>query len=186
MNRYFDMLAPIYDRIIGQADPEKLLQLLQLPISGWLLEAGGGTGRISTLLRPLVGGLVLSDLSQSMLKQSRLKGNLLPVLGVAERLPFPDSAFDRVLVVDALHHFHDQRLAIGELIRVLKPGGRMVIEEPDINRWQGKLVALAEKVALMGSHFYPPEAIQAMVAIYGLSARVESDGGFAAWVVADK
>ncbi len=186
MNRYFDLLAPVYDRIIGQTDPQKLHQLLQLPISGWLLEAGGGTGRVSAAFGPMVGGLVLSDLSRPMLKQAQSKRGLLPVLGVAEMLPFPNNCFDRVLVVDALHHFRDQACAIGELVRVLKPGGRLVIEEPDVDRWRGKLVALAEKLALMGSCFYSPEAILKMITAHGLSARVDNSGGFAAWVVADK
>ncbi|OQY37129.1 MAG: hypothetical protein B6243_01300, partial [Anaerolineaceae bacterium 4572_5.2] len=67
-----------------------------------------------------------------------------------ERFPFPDNSFDRALVVDALHHFHNQEQAIAELVRVLKKGGRLVIEEPDIHRFAIKLVALAEKAALMG------------------------------------
>jgi len=90
------------------------------------------------------------------------------------------------VVVDALHHFADQRAAIGELLRVLKPGGRLVIEEPDINRFAVKFVALAERLALMRSHFFAPTDICAMVVAYGAPARIESDHGFAAWVLAEK
>ena len=45
MNIHFDWLAPIYDRVISQPEPDKLRQLLGLP-AGRLLEAGGGTGGI--------------------------------------------------------------------------------------------------------------------------------------------
>jgi hypothetical protein len=48
------------------------------------------------------------------------------------------------------------------------------------------MVALAEKVALMRSRFYYPLEIRDMVAAHGLAAYVETDGRFAAWVVADK
>ena len=71
-------------------------------------------------------------------------------------------------------------------MRVLKPGGRLVIEEPDLRRFAVKMVAVAEKVALMQSHFYYPKEIQEMVAVQELDVRLVSDGGFAAWIVADK
>lgn len=186
MNLHFDLLASSYDRLIAPPDPDQLRSLLRLPTAGWLLEAGGGTGRIASLMRPLVGRLVISDLSAPMLSQAQAKGIACPVQAHAERLPFPDEHFDRVLAVDALHHFADQHQAIGELIRVLKPGGRLVIEEPDINRFPVKLIALAEKLALMGSHFYSPQRIRYMMLAHGLPAYVQNDGQFTAWIFGDK
>ncbi|MCB8918022.1 MAG: class I SAM-dependent methyltransferase [Ardenticatenaceae bacterium] len=183
---HFGFLAPFYDRVIGPPDASRWRELLGLPVPGRVLDAGGGTGRVSAQLLPLVGDLVISDLSAKMLRQAQQKGVRQPVAAHVEKLPFADNSFDRVLVVDALHHFCDQREAIADLVRVLRPGGRMVIEEPDLNRLSVKFVAIAEKVALMRSHFYYPAQIQAMIAAHGLSVRIEHDGHFAAWVIADK
>lgn len=183
---HFGFIAPLYDRLIGPPDREQLRQLLQLPVAGALLDAGGGTGRVSGQLSSLVGQLVISDESTAMLRQAREKALCCPVAGLVERLPFPDSSFERVLVVDALHHFADQQRAIGELIRVLQPGGRLVIEEPDLRRLLVKGIALGEKLMLMRSHFYYPHEIGRMVAGYGLQPQIESDGQFASWIVADK
>lgn len=185
-NWHFDFLAPFYDRAIPPPEPERLARLLRLPIAGALLEAGGGTGRVAARLAGQVGQLVVSDLSAQMLAEVRAKALCCPVQARVERLPFPDGFFDRVLVVDALHHFSDQPGGIADLVRVLKPGGRLVIEEPDIERSQVKLIALAEKLALMGSHFHSPEAIRDMLAAHGLSAIIERDELITAWVVADK
>lgn len=186
MNLHFDLLAPFYDRAIRPPGTDRLAAALRLPTTGWLLDAGGGTGRVSSPLQPLVGRLVISDLSVPMLEQARVKGVACPVQSYAERLPFPDHQFDRVLVVDAMHHFADQRQAIGELLRVLKPGGRLVIEEPDIALLRVKLVAWAEKLALMGSRFYAPHDLAVMVSAYGFSAAVQPHDAFSAWVMVDK
>ncbi len=183
---HFGFLAPLYDRVIPPPDLSRLRDRLQLPSTGRLLDAGGGTGRVSSQLRHLVDEVIISDLSVPMLKQTQIKGKLQPALTRAERLPFPTASFDRVVVVDALHHFGKQREAIGDLLRVLKPGGRLVIEEPDIHRLVVKFVALGEKLALMRSHFYAVEQIRGMIAAYGHAAAIERDQQFTAWIIVDK
>lgn len=183
---HFNLLAPFYDRVIPPPDPERLRALLRLPTAGRMLDAGGGTGRVSTQLQQLVGELVLTDASSGMLKQAQRKDDLRLTMAHAERLPFADESFDRILVVDALHHFHDQHQAVADLLRVLRPGGRLVIEEPDLNRLRVKFMALAERLALMRSHFFSPEAIAGMVRDNGLTARIERDDLITAWVMVDK
>ena len=185
MIEHFDALAPLYDRLIAPPDPARLHALLALPTNGWLLDAGGGTGRITSQLRSFAGNVVLLDRSQPMLRQAQAKG-LSALQSDVNRLPFADDQFDRVVVVDALHHFANQRAAIGELVRVVKPGGRLVIEEPDIALAVVKLVAVAERLALMGSYFATADEISAMVIACGGRVRVERDGKFAVWVIAEK
>jgi len=182
---HFDLLAPLYDRFIETPDPAQLRGLLDIPEGGRVLDAGGGTGRVAALLRPLAGEFVLLDQSLQMLRKAQAKG-LEPLRGDVARMPFPDASFDRVVVVDALHHFSNPRASIGDLMRVLKPGGRLVIEEPDIRLGVVKLVVLAEWLAVMGSHFFTPDEIRDMVVSYGATARIEADGHFSAWVIADK
>jgi ubiquinone/menaquinone biosynthesis C-methylase UbiE len=183
---HFGLLAPIYDKLVPPPDVSRLGDLLRLPTTGRLLDAGGGTGRVTSQLRSLVGELVLTDVSAGMLQQAQQKADIDISQAHAERLPFPDASFDRVLVVDALHHFCDQELAIADLLRVLKPGGRLVIEEPDLNRFSVKMIAVAEKIALMRSHFYYPTEISAIIADHGQTAHIESDDQVSVWVVVDK
>lgn len=159
---HFDVLAPFYDRVIPFSRLEKMLNLLGLPAPVRLLDAGGGTGRVSAALRPYLREVVLADISDGMLAQAQAKG-LNTVQAASENLPFESDSFDRILMVDALHHVFHQANTLRELFRVLKPGGRLLLEEPDLRAPAVKLIALAEKLALMRSHFLPPEKIIALL-----------------------
>jgi ubiquinone/menaquinone biosynthesis C-methylase UbiE len=159
---HFGILAPVYEKFIKPREPERLIELLELPVGGRLLDVGGGTGRVSGFLVDLVDEVIIADLSQKMLNQSHSKSGLLPVCSHSEKLPFSEGTFERVIMIDALHHVCDQSQTAAELWRVLKPGGLIVIEEPNIQHWGVKLVALGEKLALMRSHFLAPGQIQGL------------------------
>jgi len=186
MPDHFNLLAPFYERLIPPPDTGRLRDLLALPTAGKLLDAGGGTGRVSSQLIDLVGEIVLTDVADGMLQEAKRKGDLDLSLAHAETLPFADESFDRVLVVDALHHFCDQEQAAADLVRVLKRGGRLVIEEPDLNHFRVKLIAVAEKVALMRSRFYYPNKISDFFTDLGVTAYIDYDDQITAWVVVDK
>ena len=187
INRHFDLIAPLYERFIPAPDPQRLISVLDLPSDGsiWLLDAAGGTGRVTEQLCPLVQRLVICDLSRPMLLQTRQKACVLPGQARVERLPFADNTFQRILVVDAFHHFGDQTGTAAELARVLSPGGRLVIEEPDIRRMPVKLIALGETLLLMGSHFRSPIWMRALLAGNGLETVIETEDA-TAWVIGTK
>ncbi len=159
---HFDLIAPWYERLIHPQDPTRLLAALALTPESRVLDAGGGTGRVAQFLRP-VGQLVVADLSVGMLRYAQQKPQVQAVAARTEELPFPDATFDRVVMVDALHHVFHQAHTVAELWRVLAPGGRLVIEEPDFHLWAIKLLALGEKILLMRSHFLRPQAIAALL-----------------------
>lgn len=183
---HFGPIAGLYERFAQRFDVGDLADRLALPVDGWLLDAGGGTGRVAVALRPHVSRAVVVDFSHGMVRRAAGKPGIWAVRGVAESLPFPDDFFARVVVVDAFHHFHHHPQAARELWRVLAPGGRLVIEEPNIHKKVVKLVALTEKVLLMRSRFYPPEAIAAMFAALGGRTQVDTDHRFNAWVIVEK
>jgi ubiquinone/menaquinone biosynthesis C-methylase UbiE len=186
MLHHFDIMAPFYDRVIHKLDLKRLINLLKLPASGRMLDAGGGTGRVSFRLRTMIDEVVVCDLSFPMLKQAKLKGRLWTAQSHIEQLPFPDESFERIMVVDALHHFCNQRQSIQELLRVLKTGGRLVIEEPNIDKFIIKWLALAEKLFLMRSHFFSSDEIVAIINELGCNACVDKDDRFFFWVVVEK
>jgi demethylmenaquinone methyltransferase/2-methoxy-6-polyprenyl-1,4-benzoquinol methylase len=168
---HFGWIAPYYDRLASEPDVSIWRELLRLPAQGRLLDAGGGTGRLSSPLAADVNQVVLADPAWKMAEQARQKGVLTPLVCEAEALPFASGSFARVMMVDAFHHVRDQALVSKELLRVLAPGGRLVIVEPDIDQWGVKVVALMEKLLLMRSHFLRGQQIRALYA--GSHALVE-------------
>jgi demethylmenaquinone methyltransferase/2-methoxy-6-polyprenyl-1,4-benzoquinol methylase len=154
---HFAVIAPLYARVT-YSKAAVMRELADLPVSGRLLDVGGGTGRVSAAVRDLVDEVVIADVSFGMLKESP-RSQLDPICGGSESLPFADDSFERVIMVDALHHVIHHADSAREMFRVLKPGGMLVIEEPDIRTFGVKLIALAEKLLLMRSHFLAPDQI---------------------------
>ena len=124
---HFDFLAPFYEKVIPPAAIEAMLRELDPSPNCRLLDAGGGTGRVSGYLQEHVGSVVLADISMGMLREATLKEGLRPTCALTESMPFGEDFFDCVLVVDALHHVSDQAQTARELWRIIKPGGRIVM-----------------------------------------------------------
>ena len=192
---HFALIAPHYDRIFEVRNLDRLLACVAPESGHRLLDVGGGTGRVAAHLAGHVAQVCVLDPSPGMLQEGQRKGICI-TRGESEWLPFAAGTFDRVILVDAFHHLFDQAQAVRELVRVLAPGGRLVIEEPDIAHWGVKVAALGEKMLLMRSHFYAPEQIAAMfehipgerVGVASpavVSARIERQE-YTAWIVVDK
>ncbi|MFO7944938.1 MAG: class I SAM-dependent methyltransferase [Anaerolineales bacterium] len=182
---HFGILAPFYERFIKPKPPRKLSEHIQMPPMGSMLDIGGGTGRIAQYFTGDESQIVVSDLSFKMVLQTKSKKGLQAVCSHSECMPFPEGHFDRIIMVDALHHVCDQEKTANELWRVIKPGGRIVIEEPNFHRWMVKLVAWGEKMALMRSHFLTPQEIKSLFDKKGASRSIVKEGHIA-WVIIQK
>ena len=95
-----------------------------------VLELGCGTGTFSEAVVPLVGDLIATDMSESMLDQARAKlgehGNVRFQKQDAYKTTFGDSTFDAVLMVNLLHVVHDPARILQESSRVLRNDGKVV------------------------------------------------------------
>jgi len=102
-----------------------------------VLDLGAGTGTSTDAFTTLGARAIASDFSLGMLRTGvrRHGGNALSGAGVpfiagdALRLPFADDAFDAVTISVALRNVHDTSQALREMLRVTRPGGRLVILE---------------------------------------------------------
>lgn len=121
---------------VWRAGQERRLQMIaryaQLQ-DALVLEAGGGLGMYAAQMSERFRARVeLFDIEPERTLQARA-ATPHAIVAAAEHLPYASNRFDTVLSNEVLEHVRDDRLALQEMLRVLKPGGRAVIFCP--NRW---------------------------------------------------
>lgn len=104
-----------------------------------VLDIAGGTGDLTLKFSRLVGPegqVILADINDSMLKVGRDKlidkgiaGNVQLTQADAQFLPFADNTFDCITIAFGLRNVTDKDLALRSMLRVLKPGGRLLVLE---------------------------------------------------------
>ncbi|CAN5432894.1 class I SAM-dependent methyltransferase [soil metagenome] len=136
--RSFSGVASNYVTSSGHAHAgvlERFVGLLEPKGHERALDVATGAGHVALTLAPLVAEVIAYDVTIAMLEvtadSAAARGitNLQTKQGPAERIPFPDGAFDIVTSRLGAHHFTDIGLALEEMRRVLAKGGKLAIED---------------------------------------------------------
>lgn len=119
---------------VWRAGQERRLRMIRVAAGerrrGRVLENGCGIGLYLEKLGEEARLAVGLELDYERAAAARARG--LPVLcGAGERLPFPDGAFDLILSHEVLEHVQDDRASVEEMVRTLRPGGRLVLFVPN-------------------------------------------------------
>lgn len=135
----FDRRAGRYDRWLKQRwffrpVHEIVLSALRLVPGERFLEVGSGTGTLTLAAAATTGDAVGVDPASRMVEEARRKpvppgARVAWVVAAAEKLPLPDESFDVAASSISMHHWVDLAAGLGELHRVLRPGGRIVLAD---------------------------------------------------------
>ena len=142
----FDSVASRYDLMndLMSGGIHRLWKRFTIELSGVrpghsVLDIAGGTGDLAAKFSRIVGEtgqVILADINHSMLAVGRdklldhgLSKNLEFVQADAQCLPFPDDSFDCITIAFGLRNVTDKDLALRAMLRVLKPGGRLLVLE---------------------------------------------------------
>ncbi|MFN8482803.1 MAG: class I SAM-dependent methyltransferase [Anaerolineae bacterium] len=157
----YDWSARAYDRIKGFDEDDEadrlgfpLVERLASIATPHVLDVATGTGRLplALLQQPGFGGeIVALDASTAMLAQAEAKlapwaGRVTLLCHDATRLPFPEAAFDAVTCLEALEFLPSPNAALREMVRVLRPGGTLLITQrvgPDRLYFPGRVPSRA-------------------------------------------
>lgn len=135
---FFATRAASWDSKFGDDLPAYAAAIAEAGLTegGVVIDVGCGTGRALPALRQAVGprGAVIAiDVTPEMLRQARPKGRLADaalVLADARRLPLADASADAVFAAGLVNHLPDAEAGLGELARVTRRGGRLVLFHP--------------------------------------------------------
>jgi arsenite methyltransferase len=136
---YFERVAGEWDSLrtgyFGEAVRDAAIARAYLRPEMTVADVGSGTGFVAAGLAPLVAKVYAVDGSAAMLEAGRRNlggfANVEQRLADGATLPFEDASLDAVFTNMYLHHCPDPQAAIAEMVRVLKPGGRLVITDLD-------------------------------------------------------
>lgn len=193
----FDRIAPVYDvmnRVMTAGLDLRWRKLAARAAVGpgdRVLDAACGTGDLAIADKKAGAGRVTGlDFSEKMLLRARRKAPELDwVQGDMLALPFADETFDAATVGFGVRNVADLELALRELRRVLKPGGRLAILEitqprgilkPFFSLWFDRIVPLLGKLLPGGSAYtYLPASVKRFPHAEGL-AELMRESGFGA------
>ena len=159
-----------------------------------VLDLAAGTATSSAALARTGADVVACDFSLGMLRAAKPYDGVELVAGDALRLPFADAAFDAVTISFGLRNTHDVDLALREMLRVTRPGGRLVVCEFSHPTWapfrtvyveylMRALPAVARRVSSdPAAYVYLAESIRAWPAQAALAGHLQRAGwGEVAW-----
>ena len=133
---YFEQIGDDFDNWISLYDTNRRIQLIKsyLPKKSQMmscLEVGCGTGMISKSIKPLVGILTVVDISEKLAVRVAKEINTNGFQQDACKLTIENDSFDMIISSECIEHTVDPKQALKEMVRVLKPGGMLIVTSPN-------------------------------------------------------
>ncbi len=146
---YDEWFATPIGSLVKKYETELILDLLKPEKGDFILDAGCGTGIFTLDILSSGSKVVGLDISLPMLIQARKKLKGFPfhsVLADMLHLPFPESLFDKVVSITALEFISDAKAAVGELFRVTRRGGTIVVATLNsLSPWASRRIVEAKE-----------------------------------------
>jgi ubiquinone/menaquinone biosynthesis C-methylase UbiE len=179
----FDEWPEVYDRwfttpigsLVRKYEAELMLDLLKPKQGEIILDAGCGTGIFTNDILSSGSQVIGLDISLPMLIQAKKKFKEYPfwiILADMLNLPFPGSSFDKVVSVTALEFVEDAKGAIGELFRITKRGGCIVVATLNsLSPWASRRKAEAKErhTIFEKAIFRSPQELLSLASVEGVA-----------------
>jgi len=144
LRQYYDTYYDVYWRPFERPDqraPRKVEMLLRQHVypGARCLDVGCGDGRAGTVVTGCGGAYIGVDISQRAVAAARGRALDARLIKGSDHLPFADNSFDVVLCLEVIEHVFLPDRSIQEILRVLSPGGTLIVTTPNVAYWRRRL-----------------------------------------------
>jgi demethylmenaquinone methyltransferase / 2-methoxy-6-polyprenyl-1,4-benzoquinol methylase len=191
----FDRIAGVYDLMntvmtagMHQRWRERAVELARVGAGSRALDVATGTGDLAVALRAAGAEVVGCDFSEEMLERARRKESSARFEWAdALALPYEDDSFDAATVGFGARNFSDLDRGLGEMARVVRPGGRVVVleittpQKPPLSTffslWFDRVVpALGRMAGDEAAYSYLPSSVKRFPAPHALAEELAAAG----------
>src|SRR5437016_3773028 len=163
----------------------KLLRLLEDETPGRLLDVGCAGGELAALLATRGWRVQGAEAEPALVEAARARGVVARSVDLDRApLPWPAGAFDAVVAAEVLEHVVDTDHLLGELARVVRPGGALVVTTPNLASLENRLRLLCGRYPMWMDYrvvgtghlrYYTPRVLRHHLEVHGF--RVEAHVG---------
>lgn len=154
ISRFYDLFEIVYNGKVFRGVGKRVAEIIDA--DDVVLECACGTGAISRYIAPVCKKLTATDYSAGMLKRTAKKCRQYSNIEIKRadimQLKVQDNYFDKVVAGNVIHLLEDPQKAVKELVRVCKPGGKIIIPTY-INKSSGSSRRAAKLLEFAGADF---------------------------------
>lgn len=182
MNYLFGCYAGFYDgfmRFWSLDQSEAIMEETRDIRNRRVLDIGGGTGTLADALARRGADVTLADPEKRMTAIARKKNPFVRIVSAhAHELKLPSDSFDYVILRDALHHIANQEEAVRISHRLLRAGGKLLIQEFDKNFVFAKCIRLFEQLCFERCRLFDEKTLLSLCGRYFAANEIRRAGKF--------